>query len=62
LARAQGISRQMVYNLINGFNAEGADFLLDKKVGRPCVGLNGEFVEKVEFLFHPFYERWLVTA
>ncbi len=38
----------MVYKLVSGFNKEGADFLLDKKVGRPCVGLSGDFVEKVE--------------
>ncbi len=40
----------MVYRLVSGFNEEGVDFLLDKKVGRPCVGLNVEFVEKVEKL------------
>ena len=40
----------MVYKLVSGFNKEGADFLLDKKVGRPCLGLNEDFVEKVEQL------------
>ena len=47
LARAQGISRQIVYNLVDGYNKEGVDFLLDKKVGRPSVPLNGSFVEKI---------------
>ena len=37
----------MVYELVKGYNEEGADFLLDKKVGCPCLPLNGSFVEKV---------------
>ena len=48
LARAQKISRQMVYDLVNGYNKEGADFLLDKKVGRPCLPISGTFAERVE--------------
>ena len=47
LARAQGISRQMVYELVDGYGKEGPDFLLDKKVGRPCVTPSGAFVERV---------------
>ena len=37
----------MVYNLVNGYKKEGVEFLLDKKVGRPCVVPTGAFVEKV---------------
>jgi putative transposase len=47
LARAQGISRQMVYNLVDGYEEGGPDFLLDKKVGRPYTTPSGAFVEKV---------------
>lgn len=47
LARAQGISRQMVYEIVNGYDKEGPDFLPDKKVGRPCVTPSGTFVERV---------------
>lgn len=38
----------MVYELVNGYNKEGADFLLDKKVGRPCLPISGAFAERVE--------------
>ena len=44
----QKISRQAVYNLVNGYNEDGADFLLDKKIGRPCLPISGAFAEKVE--------------
>ncbi len=40
----------MVYELINGYNKEGADFLSDKKIGRPCLPISGAFAEKVEKL------------
>ena len=48
LAREQGLSRRMVYKLVDGHNKEGADFLLDKKIGRPCLPISGAFAEKVE--------------
>ena len=32
---------------MNGYNKQGLDFLLDKKVGSPCVPISGAFVEKV---------------
>ena len=38
----------MVYKLVDGHNKEGADFLLDKKIGRPCLPIRGAFAEKVE--------------
>lgn len=38
----------MVYKLVDGHNKEGADFLLDKRIGRPCLPISGAFVEKVE--------------
>ena len=38
----------MVYKLVDGHSKEGADFLLDKKVGRPCLPISGAFAEKVE--------------
>lgn len=50
LARAQGISRRMVYKLLAGYGEGGVAFLADKKVGRPCVTPTGAFVEKVERL------------
>lgn len=38
----------MVYKLAEGYNKEGADFLLDKKAGRHCLPISGAFAEKVE--------------
>jgi len=40
----------MIYKLVHRHNEEGADFLLDKKAGRPCLPISGAFAEKVEKL------------
>jgi putative transposase len=37
----------MVYKLVDGYAKEGAGFLMDKKVGRPCTPPCGAFSEKV---------------
>jgi len=37
----------MVYKLLDAYQQEGVDALIDKKVGRSCIALHGGFVEKV---------------
>jgi len=47
IALTQKVSRQTVYDLVNGFKKEGSAFLSDKKIGRPCTTPCGAFVEQV---------------
>jgi putative transposase len=37
----------MVYKLVKGYTGEGVEFLVDKKIGRPCIAPCGAFSEKI---------------